>query len=104
MVAGELSEHALAFRGELDEHTAAVLDAAAAPDKAARFEAVEQLDGAVMAELETFGEIADGDFLVRRRALRGEHELVLLRLESGFTRGVFAEAKEEPQLVAKLGE
>jgi hypothetical protein len=97
-----LGEHPLALRRQGDEHPAPVLDAPLPAHEAAHFEPVEQFNGAVVPELQAFRQVADGHFLAGCGALRCKQKLMLLRLQAGLPRGVFAEAQEEPELVAEL--
>jgi len=90
----ELGEHVLALRGELDQHAPPIFLAAAPPHELPRLEPVQQLDRAVVPELQPVGQVADGHFLIWWCALRGEQELMLLRLEPRRACGVFTETQE----------
>src|SRR5581483_9678372 len=100
----ELVQQRLAARGEADEHLAAVGLAAAAANQPLGFGAIHQLDGAVVLEVQTLGELADGRLLPGGVAADGEQELVLLGLDPGGAGGLLAEVDEAADLVAQLGE
>lgn len=53
-------------------------------------QSIHELDGAVMLNLQTFGEQPDGGVGLGRQSFDGEQRLILLRFDSGGTRGLFA--------------
>jgi len=75
---------------------------AGTPDETARLHAVDDLDRAVMPQLEALAEPPVGRRRARRHAAHGEQELVLLRLEAGGAGRLLAEAEEAAELVAEL--
>ncbi len=101
MVQRELAEDAVALRRERDGHAAAVVLRPVAVGQASRDEAVDELDGAVVAELHTVGKCGDiGPFA----GADGEHELVLLGLDACRSRCVLAEAEEAADGEAEIVE
>ncbi len=97
-------EDTLAFGGETDQHLTAIFRARFAYDRATLFGAIDQLDGAVVAELKAIGKFADGGKFSCGEPFDGEKELVLLRFDSDGPGGVFAIAKEPADLVAEFGQ
>jgi hypothetical protein len=55
-----------------------------------RFEAIHELHGAMVLNLKTFRKDSDGGVTGRWQSLNGQERLILLRLDSGGTRGLFA--------------
>ena len=55
-----------------------------------------------MLDLESLGYFADGSGMIVRKALYGEHQLVLLWIQTILTRNLFACAQEAADLVAKF--
>jgi hypothetical protein len=101
---GELAQDALAARGDADQDDAAIGAAADAANQTSRFEAVEQLDEAVMLQMETLGEVADRGLAIGRSALDGEEQLVVLRLETGGASGLLAQIQEAANLIPELSQ
>ena len=104
MMHGQLPEDRLAVPGEVDEDLAAIPGVPSPSDQAAVDQAVDELDGAVVTELEPLGDLADGRDPARREPLHGEEQLVLLGLEPGRPRRLLAEVQEAADLVPELGE
>lgn len=82
----------------------AIRPAAGAPDQPFGFEAAAEFDGGVMADLQPLGQGADCGRRPTRQPLDRQQCLVLLRLDAGGARGLFAEIQEAPDLIAKLRE
>ena len=97
-------EETLAARRETDQHLSPVGPVPRAADETARLHAVDQLDGAVVAELEALGEGPDRRSLPAGHAAHGEEELVLLGCQPGRARRPLAEAEESTHVIAKLRE
>ena len=101
----ELLQQDLAGGSDLEEHSAPIARIWLAAHQAARGGAVNELNGAVVADVEPCRQIANGG---RVRGLRqagdSEQELVLLGLETGPARGGLAEVQESSQLEAKTRE
>lgn len=58
----------------------------------------------MMADLETFGELADANRVCSGKTFDGQHGLVLLAGEAGSMGSVFAETEKFPQCVTELGQ
>lgn len=101
---GKSGKQPLTLRGHLDENLARIEVAATPYRESPRNQAVHQLHGAVMADLQALGEHPDGGSLALGQSFDGEQELVLVGLDAGGPRLVFAEHEEAADLVAKLGE
>jgi hypothetical protein len=97
-------QEGLSARREPYEHAPAVALASNSPDEAAGLHAIDELDGAVVLDLQTLRQETDGRLPTFRHAFEGEKKLVLLRLKARRTRGSFAEAHEPAELIAKLGQ
>ncbi len=104
MVEGKLAQDAFSARGEPDFHHPAILLAAMPAHQLPRLEPVNQLDGAVMLELDPVGKLSDRCRTVFGQAFQSQQQLVLLGLEPGATRGLLAQIQEAPNLITKLGE
>lgn len=104
VVERELAEDRFAACGQADDHLSVIAGMPLASHEAAGDEPVDQLDGAVVAHLETLRDRADRREPPSRQALHGEEELVALRLEAGGARRALAEPEEAADLVAELGE
>jgi hypothetical protein len=101
---GKARKQALTLRCHLDQDLAPV-DVAATPcRKSPLDQAIRQLHGAVMANLQAFGERADRGPPPLGKSFDGEQELVLPGLDTGGPRLAFAEREEAADLVAKLGQ
>ena len=74
------------------------------PKKPALFHAVHQFDGAVVLDLQPFGETADGRFLIVRQPAQCQQTHVLLRLEPNRPGGLFAVIDVPPDEKTELGE
>ncbi len=68
----------------------------------ARLQAIDQLDRAVMLDLQAFRQRPDGCTLPAAQALYRQERLMLLRLQTSGTRRLLAEVQETPDLVAKF--
>ena len=86
------------------EHVPAVALASNSPDEAAGLHAIDELDGAVVLDLQTLRQDADGRVPTFPHAFEGEEKLVLLGLKARRTRSSFAEAHEPAKLIAKVGQ
>jgi len=74
-----------------------------AMDHAVRFHAIHQFHGAVVANLQALGQIADGGTMARAvEALDGQQQLVLLRFQTVVPRSFLAEMQKLPDVVAEL--
>jgi hypothetical protein len=92
--AGEPAQAGRSFGRKADADLAAIVCAADPFDQAAGGEAVDQPDGAVVANQKVIGELADGGAFGLIEPLNGEEDLVLLRLEAFGAGGLLAEMDE----------
>jgi hypothetical protein len=65
-------------------------------------QAVDQLNRAVMLDLQSFREHSDCCLSRLRQALNRQQRLMLLRLDPGGTGSLFAEIQKTPDLIAKV--
>ena len=96
-------EELLARAGEGEQDGALVVERTATADEATIGEAGCELDDAVMLELKLLGNMLDGGLLVGAESLDGQHEFILLRLESGGLGGVATTTKKKSKLVTEFG-
>ena len=101
---GKLAQQLLAFRRKGDQHLPPILIAMVPQDRAMRFQPVNQFNHAVVAQLQTPGQFADGRLAVFRQAFNGKHQLMLLGFDPGRARLLLAEVQEAPDLKAELGQ
>lgn len=66
------------------------------------FEAIDELDGAVVLDLQAFGERADGGVVGSGQSFDGEERLILLRLNSGGAGGLLAQILKAAHLIAEF--
>jgi hypothetical protein len=101
---GKRPQSGAASRREPDPDFAFIIGARTPRDRSRALQPVYQLDGAVMLEEKARCDLANGRLDILRKALHGEQELVLLRLDAMLLRGVFAEMEKSPDLAAEFGE
>lgn len=94
----------LACGRELNEGTAHVGWIAGALDESGTLSAIDELDGAVVAQDHALGEIGDGGLLALRHSGDDLHELILLGGDTAALGGDFAEGEKLPHLEAELCE
>jgi hypothetical protein len=92
-------EQAFALRREEELDLAMVVLGARAGDETAGFDAVDELDGAVMLELHALGEHRDAVAVARAD---GQEKLMLLRLDARGTRCFLTEMQKAPNRVAEV--
>ena len=68
-----------------------------APHQARFREAVDQFDGAVVADSEPFGQLSDRDRVPDREALDRQQRLMLARGQADGARGILAERSGSPR-------
>jgi hypothetical protein len=100
----ELPQQRLAPVREADEDFPPVLGIVLAPREAPLGETVDQLDGAVMLNLQALGQLADGRPVSFGQAFDSQQKLVLLRLDPVRLGGVAAELQEAPDAISELGQ
>jgi len=105
MARSELFQFRLSARRQMDEHLPPVRWRTGAGDQTALCQPVYQFACAVVLKLQPFGENPDARLLSRLdNTLDREQQLMLLRLDPGSSRRLFAEVEKPPDLVAKLGQ
>jgi len=91
-----------AVRRRMQQYLAPVRAALRAPDQAVLFQSVGQLHGAVMPDLQPFGEIPDCGFLSSRRSLDCQQSLMLPGLNAGGTCGILTEVQVAANFVPEI--
>lgn len=104
MVHRELMEDRLAARREAHEHLPPVGFTSLADDQPARHKPIDELDSAVVANLQALGDGRDGWLYPFGQALDRQQKLMLLRLDPRRTGRLLAEVQEAPDRVAKFVE
>ncbi len=99
----ELAQHLFSLWGEVDENPSLISLIPTALDETALNEPIDQLDGAMMRELEPLGQRADGRFPSLRQTLDGKEQLMLLGLKTRSSCRLLAEAEKAAKLIAKFG-
>src|SRR5262249_19095680 len=100
----EPGKQRLPERRQPHEHLPTVALPALAADEPSRFRPVDELDHAVVPEVQPVCERSDRRGPAPGQPLHAEEQLMLLRLEARRPRRLLAEAEEPAQLVAELGE
>ena len=89
---------------QMNDHLAPILFAGGPRNVTQLLKPIHQLDGAVMFELQTLGQLSDGRRDPLGQPFDGQQELVLLRLHAHRPHLLLAKAEESPDLVAELGQ
>jgi hypothetical protein len=97
-------EHCLAATGDLDDDPAAVGFGPAPAYHPTLGQAVDQLDGRVVACLKALGQRPDRDRTEARQPPHLEQEKVLLGLDPGGPRRLFARPQKAADVVPKIGQ
>ena len=95
-------QHPLAGRRQPDQDGATVFLPDFADHVAALRQTIHQLNRAVVFDLQPFRQLANGRKLARRQSLDRQEELMLLRLDSLRSRGIFAVTEKPPYLMAEF--
>jgi hypothetical protein len=103
MLQGQPSEDAFAARTKVNINLTPVFLAQGSAYESSSGQPIDQLDRAVMLDLQSFREIRNTSAPGAGHALYSKQELVLLRLKPRGTGCVFAESEKATNLVAKLG-
>jgi|SRR5579872_5501876 len=98
------AEQGLSMSRDVHDDVPPVSLGAFPPKKPPLFHAVHQFDGAVMLDLQPFGETADGWFLIGGKPAQCQQNHVLLGLEPNRPGGLFAVIDVTPDEKTKLGE
>jgi hypothetical protein len=101
---GKSREKALTLRGDLEQDLSPIDVAATPSDEPPLDQAIRELHGAVMPNLQPFCENPDRWPLAAGESFDGEQELVLAWLDTGRPRFAFTEREEAADLIAKLGQ
>jgi len=104
MRGGEALDEVLTLGGEGEEDFAAVIGGDFADDGGALDQLIDDADGAVMADLQLLGEVANRELAIAGGGADGEQGLVLVRGEVFGNQQVFAEAQKFSQLIPESGE
>src|SRR5690349_2608885 len=99
MMKSELAQDPFAASGEADVNLASVLGTAVALHEILLFKTADQLDGAVVLDLQTFGKIGDAAAVPTACPAQRQHKLMMLGFNSGPARGLFAEVQKAADLV-----
>jgi protein subunit release factor B len=81
---------------------APVFTSAVSSHQAAGGQPVNKFDGAVVLNLQPFSQGSDRRVHSWRQSLQRQHQLVLLRFQAHFPGCLFAEVKEQANLIAQL--
>jgi hypothetical protein len=100
----ELSQNVAARGCKPDNHLPSIQLAGAACHVTAALQPIHQLSHAVMLELQTCGQFADGGPRSRWQAFDGKQQLILLRFQSQAPYLLLAEVQKAPDLAAELGQ
>jgi hypothetical protein len=99
---GDLAKNFLSATGEPQQDLAPIFAATRSFQKAVRFQSINELDGAVVLDLQALGENADGGIVGSGQSLDREERLILLRLNPGGAGGLLAQILKTAHLVAEL--
>jgi len=99
----ELAQYLFSLWGEVDKNPSLISLIPTALDETALNEPIDQLDGAMMRELEPLGQGADGRFPSLRQTPHGKEQLMLLGLKTRRSCSLLAEAEKAAKLIAKFG-
>jgi hypothetical protein len=92
------------LRGDLDQDLSPIDIAATPSGESPLDQAIRQLHGAVMSNLQPFGEDPDRGPLAAGESFDGEQKLVLAGLDTGGPSFAFTEREKAADPVAKLGQ
>lgn len=101
---GKSLEQLFASARDAEIHSAGVIPAAGAANPPVRLQAMAELDGGVMTDLQPLRKRTDRSLEFRRAAGDREKRLMLLRLDARCVRRSFAEIQEAANFVAKVRE
>jgi hypothetical protein len=89
---------------ELQQHLPPIFATAHSFQEAMGFETIHELHGAMVLNLKTLREDSDSGLSGRWQPLDRQERLILLRLDSGRARGMFAQSLKAPDFVTEVGE
>jgi len=102
MVERKCFEKFFSVAGELDEDLSSVIGGAQAGKKTSVDQPIDQLNSAVMLQLHSLRQNTDGRLKAVGEPSHRQKQLVLLRLDAGSPRGIFAETQKAADLIAQL--
>jgi len=103
-ITGESFENLLPRRTQAHEHLTSITTMSAPLDHALPHQPIHQLNGGVVADLQTVREHAHRRRLVPLEALDLQQNEVLLGLHTGVSGGDFPDPQESSNLIAQIGE
>src|SRR3954471_24630000 len=95
---GQFVQNLLALRGKLHEYLPSIVRVACSLDQSEMLEAIDEPDGAVVPNEESFSKMTDSRQTVRWKTLNNQQSLMLLRFDAELLRGFLTEVKEPPDL------
>jgi hypothetical protein len=98
----QLGKHLLTVRRKLYEDGTTIFRTARARDQSFLPQPINQLDRAVVLDLQALGKICDARLFPWGLALNGQHNLVVLRLDANVAGCGLAGTKKTPDLVPEL--
>jgi hypothetical protein len=104
MVISQFVENPLRARSEFEQHFAAILTIALAAQISTLAEAVHELDGAVVLNLQAICDFSDQRPHSIRNAFNRDENLMLARLQTSMPGSVFARAQVFPDLIADFSQ
>jgi hypothetical protein len=87
----------------VQDHLAAVASRALAPQELPAFEAVHEFDDAVVAQLQTLGQLADAGLASGGEPTQSQHKQVLLRLQARIAGRFLAPVQVDSDPVPEFG-
>lgn len=102
MMKRQIAENALAVCGKRDVYLPAILCAPAALNEISFLEPADQLDRAVVPNLQAFSKIGNAGTVFTPGAANCEHELMVLGLYACLARCFLAEMEKSAYLIAKI--
>ncbi len=102
MMQGELRQNALALRGKRQQYLAAVVLGPLAAYIPSPFQAVDQLDRAVVLNLHAVGQFPNARTYSLGYAFDGQHKLILPALQTGCVYGGFTEMQVPANLIPEF--
>ena len=102
MVQRQLLKKRFTFMGELHQNIPAVIGGSQSAYETLFDEPVDEPDGAVMLQLHSFGQRANGGFDTVGQSSNGEEQLMLLRFDAGLPGRILAKTKKATNLITQF--
>jgi hypothetical protein len=102
MVQRQFFKKRFAFMGEFHQDMPAVIYGSQSAYEVLFDESVDELDGAVMLQLHSFGQRANGGFDTDGQTSNSEKQLMLLRFDAGLPGRILAKTKKATNLIAQF--